>query len=253
MQDNPAIVAHIPRRFFRAVRQANFEEASEYLGIMIASEAGRYPGRDDILTVFVASHLASALDLAGFLDMRVMVPIEPVVEQALQRWHREYPTAEDWARRLALGTIETVCALNGLIPGLDTENAPVLLPGYEAWPERIRMVCAYVAGHFQEPDCTVSTVAEHFDVHVSWLSRVFSEATGLRLSDYIRQYRFRHAKVLLALSPLPISEIAAACGFSSSNTFIRAFRAAEGVTPGTFRAALPPEGTDRPGEAAGQS
>ena len=72
---------HIPRKFFRAVRSANFDEAATYLGIMIKAQYLRYPGRDDLMTVFMASHLACALDLAGYLDMDIMVPIEPIVEQ----------------------------------------------------------------------------------------------------------------------------------------------------------------------------
>jgi AraC-like DNA-binding protein len=89
--------------------------------------------------------------------------------------------------------------------------------------------------HFSDPNLSVSTLADRFDLSVSYLSRLFHQVTGLRLGEYIQMRRFQEANQLLRLTDLPISEIAERCGFSSCTAFIRSYRAKEGVTPGARR------------------
>ena len=226
---------HIPRKFFRAVRSANFDEAATYLGIMIKAQYLRYPGRDDLMTVFMASHLACALDLAGYLDMDIMVPIEPIVEQELCKWHAEYAGAENWDWILARRSIQTICIRNGLIPQGDTKFLPETLPDISGYSDRIQMICTFIAGHDQDPALNAASVAGHFDYNLSYLSRSFRRATGFKLSHYINLFRFQLAKELLSDSDLSVEQIAQRCGFSSASSFIRAFRANEGLTPGMFR------------------
>ena len=240
---------HIPRKFFRAVRNADFDEAAIYLGIMIKAQYLRYPGRDDLMTVFMASHLACALDLAGYLDMDIMVPIEPIVEQELHKLHTEYAQAENWDWILARRSIQTICVRNGLIPQGDTKFLPETLPDISGYSERIQMICTYIAGHYQDPAFNASSVAEHFDYNISYLSRSFYRATGFKLSHYINLFRYHLAKELLSTTDLSIAQIARRSGFASSSSFIRAFRASEGLTPGAFRNRLPESESPAPGPA----
>ena len=70
----------------------------------------------------------------------------------------------------------------------------------------------------------------------SYLSRLFNEGCGKNFSEIVRFYRVEYAKTLLKEHPdYPLREIAKKCGFSSLNTFIRAFRTDTNMTPGQFR------------------
>ncbi|WP_422636252.1 GlxA family transcriptional regulator, partial [Sinorhizobium fredii] len=67
------------------------------------------------------------------------------------------------------------------------------------------------------------------------LDRLFADELGSAFRDTYRQTRLRHARRLLEQSPLSISEIAFATGFSSSGHFSRAFKEFFGLTPRACR------------------
>jgi transcriptional regulator GlxA family with amidase domain len=67
------------------------------------------------------------------------------------------------------------------------------------------------------------------------LDRLFATHLGSRFLDQYRQIRLRHARRLLEQSPLSISEIAVATGFSNGAHFSRVFRRAYGMTPSGIR------------------
>ena len=73
--------------------------------------------------------------------------------------------------------------------------------------------------------------------HVSrWtFQKHFQAATGRTAGDVIRQRQFQEARRLLRTTELSITLIAEQCGFSASNEFARAFRAAERRSPSTYR------------------
>ena len=65
--------------------------------------------------------------------------------------------------------------------------------------------------------------------------RVFKNSTGLTPYEYILRNRINGAKKLLLNTEKAVSEISVICGFSCSNSFIRAFRKICGVTPDSYR------------------
>jgi transcriptional regulator GlxA family with amidase domain len=67
------------------------------------------------------------------------------------------------------------------------------------------------------------------------LDRLFATLIGKTFLEQYRLIRLRHARRLLEQSPLSISEIAIATGFSSGPHFSRAYRALYGMSPGKTR------------------
>jgi transcriptional regulator GlxA family with amidase domain len=67
------------------------------------------------------------------------------------------------------------------------------------------------------------------------LDRLFAAHLGTTFVDQYRRIRLEHARRLLAQSPLSISEIAVATGFSSGAHFARTFRETYGVAPSDIR------------------
>ena len=71
--------------------------------------------------------------------------------------------------------------------------------------------------------------------------RCFKKNGTENISDYLTNYRIAKAKELLALSgaeEVSVSEVSMRCGFGSLRTFMRVFKASEGITPGQFRQSL---------------
>lgn len=70
----------------------------------------------------------------------------------------------------------------------------------------------------------------------------FKEQFGLTPLDYINKERIKLAKQLLVNRRYSVTEISYQCGFSDVNYFVRLFRKQEGITPGTYRSCLLPDG-----------
>jgi len=97
-----------------------------------------------------------------------------------------------------------------------------------------RKAMAYIHERFAEP-IGREDVAQHVGVSEGYLSRCFTQETGLSLVHYLARYRIQQAKQLLASGDLPVTEIALKVGFSDGNYFSRAFRKEVGVAPLAYR------------------
>ncbi len=92
----------------------------------------------------------------------------------------------------------------------------------------------YLRNHFRSPVnlkhvaqvCAVSR--EHF---IRQFTRRYAESPGMLL----RRLRLEHARALLLSTQLSVQEVALASGFTSSNTFCRAYRGKFAQTPGSAR------------------
>lgn len=93
----------------------------------------------------------------------------------------------------------------------------------------------YISSHYMNPNVSVATISEHFDLHPSYLSRFFKDQTGDSLSDYLNRYRISEAKRMLLADDAVIKNVGEAVGIYSVSTFIRLFKKYEGVTPGVYR------------------
>lgn len=230
-----AKLEHIPRYFFKEVKNGNLEKAAEYLANMIAAHLERYPSNEDMLTMFISSHLIFTLDLTGYLDVMEGIPIEPIIQREVRRYREDYAGQPDALLTLSRNILLSVDAFSLSNPFHAQGPVQQGKEGGVNQNGRIRAICSYVDKHYQNPNLTVTSLSERFDISVSYLSRVFHQATGFRLGEYIAMLRFHEANRLLSATEMPIAEIANACGFSSCSAFIRAYRAKEGMTPGARR------------------
>lgn len=93
----------------------------------------------------------------------------------------------------------------------------------------------YIDDHFAESDLCLTVLAREARTSEAYVSYFFKEQTGLNFSDYLEDIRMREAKRLLLMSGQPVSEIAAAVGYLSLNTFSRAFKRANGISATEYR------------------
>lgn len=99
---------------------------------------------------------------------------------------------------------------------------------------RIEAVLAYLHQHLYEPH-TVASLAE-VSCWSRWqFQRVFSDATGLSVAQYVRELRLSQAAVSLLESQDKHLDIALAHGFDSEIGFHRAFKQYFHCTPGEYR------------------
>lgn len=81
----------------------------------------------------------------------------------------------------------------------------------------------------------VQDVARHFGYNPKYLSQLFRSLTGTSLSAFIVDKRIDRANYLLADSNDTVGQVAAMLGYRDSHHFMRAYKAATGMTPTQYR------------------
>ena len=102
------------------------------------------------------------------------------------------------------------------------------------YAEHIQSALEYVETHLAE-ECSLEGCANAAGYSVYHFSRIFKGTIGLAPIDYVRRRRLTEAARDLDGCALPLIDIAVKWGFESAETFIRAFEAEHGITPGHYR------------------
>ncbi len=82
---------------------------------------------------------------------------------------------------------------------------------------------------------TTASILEGYAYNVSYMRRVFKQATGLTMTDFRLQKQLDYAKSLLLSNDEGIEKIAEICGFNNASYFYRIFKHHVGVSPKKYR------------------
>lgn len=117
---------------------------------------------------------------------------------------------------------------------LSATASGLLLKATPQEPEAIRRARHYVRDHLADR-ITLPEVALHAGLSPHHFSRVFKEASGLTLTDYINRSRIESARQLLLKADARVSEIAYEVGYQSLSQFNRSFLRITGRSPQDYR------------------
>lgn len=95
---------------------------------------------------------------------------------------------------------------------------------------------AFVDERYLDSSLCLSTAADYLQTSIYTVSRIFKERTGMGFKEYITGKRLRQACRLLRTTNLPVTTIAAQCGFENANYFTVVFRTEYGIPPSKYRA-----------------
>ena len=101
-------------------------------------------------------------------------------------------------------------------------------------------ILQWLEKNFSRPELNVAMVADHFGISKKYVSQFLKDQTGKSYNEYLEELRLNHAMTLLRTSDLSITEIAANCGFSTQNTFYKAFRRRFDLSPSAVRRGVAP-------------
>lgn len=99
----------------------------------------------------------------------------------------------------------------------------------------IREVKAYIEKEYANAEMSLNHLYDVFGLNGKYVSRLFKEAFGEKLVDYLVRIRIENSQRLLLTSSLSLQEIANAVGYIHDISFIRAFKKVVGTTPGEYR------------------
>lgn len=92
----------------------------------------------------------------------------------------------------------------------------------------------YIYQHYRQP-ITLQDLAGHVHLHPNYLCQLFREQTGKTVIEQINWVRIHAAIQLLKSTRLPISQVAARCGYQNTNYFSRVFKQFTGRSPTDYR------------------
>ena len=84
-------------------------------------------------------------------------------------------------------------------------------------------------------DCSLDALSKSLGYHSVYLSRHFSELTGMHYTEYVNRHRISESVYLLKNTDASILDIAYSCGFRSLRSFNRNFKQTMGATPQSYR------------------
>jgi len=98
----------------------------------------------------------------------------------------------------------------------------------------VRRAEEFMRKHYAQIE-SIGEVAHHVGVSHDYLRHVFKAQRGRSIVHYLNEIRVAQAKLLLVHSPLPLKQIATACGFKDEYYFSAVFRKTAAISPGAYR------------------
>lgn len=96
-------------------------------------------------------------------------------------------------------------------------------------------VSRYIRAQLGNPALNLKEAADAAFLSPNYLTHLLRKETGSGFSELVLERRMRLARTQLTNTDLPITRIAASCGFADEAYFSRRFRQLHGVPPGQFR------------------
>jgi AraC-like DNA-binding protein len=100
--------------------------------------------------------------------------------------------------------------------------------------EEIRRALDFIQARYTDP-ITLADVAKVALYSRCHFCKLFKEQLGVSFVTYLSQVRIRHARLMLARSNMPITNIAFEVGFNDLSHFERVFRALQRQSPSQYR------------------
>jgi len=102
----------------------------------------------------------------------------------------------------------------------------------------VRRIKDYLEHNYSDPALCVSMLSQEFRLSEMYFSRFFKEQMGENFHVYLEEIRMSHALQQMRETDQALKSILFSVGYTSTNTFSRAFRRKFGVSPSAYRNSL---------------
>lgn len=163
-----------------------------------------------------------------------------------RQWLTDFQSGQ--SLRIRVAELEVQARLLRLASELPTgkpsarPRAPAALPNPSL--SRADRIACYIARYYAAP-ISAARIAKAVGLHPNYAMRLFRNAFGTTMVDFLIQHRLSHAQRLLVTTDDPVIDVASAAGFQSLSRFNEAFKRACGCAPRDYRKAH--RSSSRPG------
>lgn len=99
---------------------------------------------------------------------------------------------------------------------------------------KVKEALEFIDEHLDE-QITLETIAKHFNFSAYYFHRLFSLIVGKTIAVYISERRMLRACIQLSTTDQSIIDIGFGCGYNSAQSFSRAFKHFNGLSPREYR------------------
>ena len=209
----PAVSTEDMEGIFACIREGRVRECMEVVNILI----GRYAGESNYSP---AMYRYLLYDLCAGIIRNFRDEVEEQDITALYAT-RQIVSAEELEALIA-----RICARREQAEGGGRKDSLA---------EEIR---GYLDENYRDSDLNVSKTADHFGYVLSYISKLFKDAQGVSIVEYISRLRVEETKKLLCATDQPLQEIAQRVGFNNVASLIRVFKKYENMTPASYKKAV---------------
>lgn len=114
----------------------------------------------------------------------------------------------------------TLSFINDNSAGKNRQNVP-----------RFESILDYINRNFNDPELSISKIADIFFYNEKYLSALFVKNTGTKFTDYLTKLRIDYAIKQIETERLSVAALAATCGFADPMYFSKVFKKYTGYTP----------------------
>ncbi len=123
-------------------------------------------------------------------------------------------------KKKILNVLKVFCEYNKTVEG---ENHQLLKYDVES----------YIQEHYSDSMLNISTIADYFNLHPYYLSKIYKDEYKESILDTLTRVRVEKGKILL--QKFSVEEVAHRVGYTNARTFTRNFKKYVGVTPGRYK------------------
>jgi AraC-like DNA-binding protein len=185
----------------------------------------------------VGMNIMRALCGSGWVPDEVLLPRDPPADQRPYRCFFRAPIRFNQENAIlvfpASWLAHRIAGADPIFREVFEAHVQKLETGMEdSWKENLRRM---LRTEILLNRCSAASIAGRLAVHPRTLSRRL-HSVGAGFQDLVDEARFEMARQLLAQIGIPLSQVAAALGYSEASAFTRAFRRWSGQTPTAWRA-----------------
>ncbi len=96
-------------------------------------------------------------------------------------------------------------------------------------------IAAYIDAHYLDPDLSLQSLTDRFNVSNKYLSLLCKERFGVTYLQYVQTKRIQKAVELLQEGTHSLTEVCTLCGYTNQLTFRRNFKSITGMNPSVYQ------------------
>ncbi len=101
--------------------------------------------------------------------------------------------------------------------------------------DTVSQIIYHIENHYTDDSLSLNSLAKHFFINPSYLSRIFKKVTNKAFTEYLVELRIQKAIQLLQLSNYKAYQLAQMVGIPDPNYFIKCFKRVTGISLQEFK------------------